>query len=146
MSRRHRPSALLAAVLVASAGLGLVACSGTGGTNATTPTASSPVGPSPSAQQLPPIMADLKTLDGTTVSVPLDNVIVLTGDTETSTSWTATIEDPTIVSFTPGKDDGSAQFNPGLAPITTGTTTVPLDNSTSGAHLVFTVEVTPKKG
>lgn len=145
MSRPNRPSAVLAAVLVVSAGLGLAACSGSGGTAATTPPSSASVSPSPSAQQLPPIMADLKTVGGTTVSVPLDNVIVLTGDTETYKSWTAKIEDPTIVSFTPGKDDGSAQFNPGLSPITTGTTTVTLDNSVSGAHVVFTVEVTPTK-
>ena len=145
MSRPNLPSAVLAGVLIASAGLGLAACSGPAGTAATTPPASSSVSPSPSAQQLPPIMADLKTVDGPTVSVPLDNVIVLTGDTETYTSWTAKIEDPTIVSFTPGKDDGSAQFNPGLSPITTGTTTVTLDNSASGAHVAFTVVVTPKK-
>ena len=144
MSRPHLPSALLAGVLIASAGLGLAACSSAGSPAATTPAASSSASPSPSAQQLPPIMADLKTVDGTTVSVPLDNVIVLTGDTEDFKSWTAKIEDPTIVSFTPGKDDGSAQFNPGLSPITTGTTTVTLDNSASGAHIVFTVVVTAK--
>ena len=145
MSRPNLPSVVLAGVLIASAGLGLAGCSSAGSTAATTPPDSSSASPSPSAQQLPPIMADLKTVDGTTVSVPLDNVIVLTGDTETYTSWTAKIEDPTIVSFTPGKDDGSAQFNPGLSPITTGTTTVTLDNSASGAHVAFTVVVTPKK-
>ena len=143
MSRPNLPTAVLAGVLVASAGLGLAGCSSAGRTAATTPPAPSSASPSPSAQQLPPIMADLKTVDGTTVSVPLDNVIVLTGDTETYKSWTAKIEDPTVVSFTPGKDDGSAQFNPGLSPITTGTTTVTLDNSASGAHVTFTVTVTP---
>ena len=101
---------------------------------------------SPSAQQLPPIMADLKTVDGTTVSVPLDNVLVLTGDTADVTKWTAKIEDPTVVSFTAGKDDGSAQFNPGFSPIATGTTKVVLDDNASGAHVAFTIEVTPKKG
>ncbi|MBS1908023.1 MAG: hypothetical protein JST33_16000 [Actinobacteria bacterium] len=98
-----------------------------------------------SAQQLPPIMADLGTVDGTTITVPLDNVIVLTGDKTDFKSWTAQIEDPTVVSFTPGKDDGSAQFNPGLQPISTGTTKVTLDNSVSGTHAVFTVTVTAKK-
>ena len=141
--RLPRSRAVLAGILIASAALGLAACSGTGGTAATTPPASATT--APSAQQLPPIMADLKTVDGTTVSVPLDNVIVLTGDTGDFTHWTAKIEDPNVVSFTPGKDDGSAQFNPGLSPITTGTTKVTLDNSASGAHVAFTVEVTPKK-
>lgn len=141
--RLPRSRAVLAGILISSAALGLAACSGTGGTAATTEPAS--VTPAPSAQQLPPIMADLKTVDGATVSVPLDNVIVLTGDTADFTHWTAKIEDPNIVSFTPGKDDGSAQFNPGLSPITTGTTKVTMDNSASGAHVAFTVEVTPKK-
>ena len=144
MSRPHFPTAVLAGVLIASAGLGLAGCASAGSTAATTPPAPSSASPSPSTQLLPPIMADLKTVDGTTVSVPLDNVIVLTGDTQTYKSWTAKIEDPTVVSFTPGKDDGSAQFNPGLSPITTGTTTVTLDNSASGAHVVFTVVVTAK--
>ncbi|MBS1698931.1 MAG: hypothetical protein JST25_11085 [Actinobacteria bacterium] len=146
MTRRlPRPTAVLAGVLVLGAGLGLAACSAPGGTTATTPPATTGGTPGSGARQLPPIMADLKTVDGSTVSVPLDNVIVLTGDTTDFKSWTATIEDPTIVSFTPGKDDGSAQFNPGLSPITTGTTKVTLDNSVSGAHVAFTVEVTPTK-
>lgn len=137
---RRSPAVLAAVVLIGSA---ITGCSTPQAHVTGEPTA--PASRAASAQQLPPIMADLKTVGGSTVSVPLDNVIVLTGDDTAYKSWAATIADPTIVSFTPGKDDGSAQFNPGLSPITTGTTTVTLDNSVSGAHVVFTVEVTPVK-
>lgn len=138
-----RRAAAASAILLLSATLGLAACSTPSTPGATTSATPSDAGAS--AQQLPPIMADLTTVDGTTVTVPLDNVIVLTGDKTDYKSWAATIEDPTIVSFTPGKDDGSAQFNPGLSPISTGTTKVSLDNSISGKHVTFTVTVTEKK-
>ncbi|VXB69963.1 conserved exported hypothetical protein [Microbacterium sp. 8M] len=141
MYRRLPRSAIVLVALLVPAGIGLAGCSGGGAATAPSASASASTG----TQQLPPIMADLKTVDGTTVSVPLDNVIVLTGDSTDYKSWTAAIEDPTIVSFTPGKDDGSAQFNPGLSPLTTGRTKVALSNSVSGAHVAFTVEVTPKK-
>jgi hypothetical protein len=36
----------------------------------------------------------------------------LVGDDETFTDWTADIDDPEVVSFTPGKKDASASFNP----------------------------------
>ncbi|WP_295014794.1 hypothetical protein [uncultured Microbacterium sp.] len=100
---------------------------------------------SPGASVLPPVMADLASVDGTTVTVPLGEVVVLTGDAAHPTSWTATIADPEIVAFVPGRDDGSAQFHPGLTPLAEGTTGVVLDNAASGAHVRFTVEVTAKR-
>lgn len=90
-----------------------------------------------------PVIADLTKIDGTTVTVGVGNVIDLTGDDKTYTSWEADIADPKIVEFTPGKDDGSAQFNPGLKALAEGSTEVTLDNSESGDSVTFTVEVTP---
>lgn len=97
----------------------------------------------PTTGVIAPVIADLTTIDGTTVTVGVGNVIDLTGDDETFTSWTADIADPKIVEFTPGKDDGSAQFNPGLKALSEGSTDVTLDNSKSGDSVTFTVEVTP---
>ncbi|MFY9712111.1 MAG: hypothetical protein WAK00_01440 [Microbacterium sp.] len=94
---------------------------------------------------LPPVVADLTEIDGTTVTVEEGNVIDLVGDEENYLDWTAEIDDESIVSFTPGKDDGSAQFNPGLTAKAVGETEVVLSNDTSGDEVAFTVEVTGKK-
>ena len=94
---------------------------------------------------LPPVIADLTEIDGTTVTVEEGNVIDLVGDDENYLDWNAEIDDESIVSFTPGEDDGSAQFNPGLTAKKVGETEVVLSNDASGDEIVFTVEVTPKK-
>lgn len=89
-----------------------------------------------------PEVVDITEIDRTTVPVQVGNVIDLTGDDETYLDWTASIQDESIVGFTPGKDDGSAQFNPGLTALKVGETEVSLDNSTSGDNVTFTVKVT----
>jgi len=90
------------------------------------------------------VIVDLGDVDGTTVEVPEGGSVDLTGDDETYTDWTADIADPAVVEFVPGRDDGSAQFNPGLTAKSVGTTEVTLDNSESGDSVTFTVDVVPK--
>ena len=46
----------------------------------------------------------------------------------------------------PGRDDGSAQFNPGLTAESVGETEVVLENGESGDTVTFTVEVVPRAG
>lgn len=96
----------------------------------------------PESETLPPVIVDINEIDGTTVEVAEGNVIDLTGDDETYLDWTGEIADPAIAEFTPGKEDGSAQFNPGITGLSVGQTEVTLDNSTSGDSVTFTVEVT----
>lgn len=96
----------------------------------------------PEGETLPPVIVDINEIDGTTVEVAEGNAIDLTGDDETYLDWTAEIEDSEIVTFVPGKDDGSAQFNPGLDAEKVGESEVTLDNSTSGDTVTFTVKVT----
>jgi hypothetical protein len=93
---------------------------------------------------LPPVIVDLDTVDGTTVEVPEGGSIDLTGDDETFAEWTADIADPEVVEFEPGRDDGSAQFNPGLTAKSVGTTEVTLENGETGDTVTFTVEVVQK--
>ncbi|MFB7843099.1 hypothetical protein [Microbacterium sp. NPDC056052] len=141
-TRLHRSIAgLVAGAALATAALGLAGCSGGATPAESTSSATGTTG----AGVLPPVIADLGSIDGTTVQVPLGNTIDLTGDDKDFTHWTADITDPKILSFVPGKDDGSAQFNPGLDPLAEGTTKVTMDNSASGAHVDFTVEVTAEK-
>lgn len=115
-----------ASVAVAIAALVLSGCSAPG---------------TPSGSALPPVIVDLETADGTTVEVPEGGSIDLTGDDETFTEWTADIADPEVVEFVPGRDDGSAQFNPGLTATSVGETEVTLENGETGDAVTFTVEV-----
>ncbi|WP_306895933.1 hypothetical protein [Agromyces albus] len=93
---------------------------------------------------LPPVIVELESADGTTVEVPEGGTIDLTGDDDTFTEWTADIADSDVVEFEPGRDDGSAQFNPGLAAKSVGETEVTLENGETGDIVTFTVEVVPK--
>jgi hypothetical protein len=130
---RGRAAASVAVIMgVALAGVGLTGCTTSGGSE----------GGSSSA--LPPVIVDVGDVDGTTVEVPEGGSVDLTGDDETYADWTADIADPSVVEFVPGRDDGSAQFNPGLTAKSVGTTEVTLDNSESGDSVTFTVDVVPK--
>lgn len=94
------------------------------------------------AGALPPIIVDINSLEGATVDVPAGGTIDLTGDESTFTDWTANIADSSVLSFSPGRVEGGAQFNPGLMARAAGTSEVTLTNSTSGETVTFTVNVT----
>jgi hypothetical protein len=102
---------------------------------------------SPTTEQstgvLPPVLVDVDALEGTTVEVRDGGAVVVTGDDETFTAWTATIADPTVVAFVPGRDDGSATFNPGFEALAVGGTDVTMANGESGATIGFRIDVTP---
>lgn len=117
------------AVFAAVAALGLTACSGSAG----------------GQEVIAPVIVDVATLNGSSVEVPLNSSVDITGDDKTYTDWSADIADESVVEFVPGKDDGSAQFNPGLTPKAEGSTDVTLTNSTSHKTVEFTVTVTPKR-
>lgn len=91
---------------------------------------------------LPPIIADLSSIDSTTVEVPVGSTVDLTGGGDAVTDWTAEIADEAVASFVPGRDDGSATFNPGLDALAAGSTEVTMTNSSSGDTVTFTVNVT----
>jgi hypothetical protein len=128
---RGRAAASVAvAALLALGTIGLTACSSGGSTGG--------------SSALPPVIVEIDSLDGTTVEVPEGGSVDLTGDDETYTAWTADIADPDVVEFEPGRDDGSAQFNPGLTAKSVGETEVTLENGETGDSMTFTVEVVPK--
>jgi hypothetical protein len=127
---RGRVAASVAVAVVTLGAIGLSGCSspGTGGSSA-----------------LPPVIVELDNVDGTTVEVPEGGSIDLTGDEETATQWTAEIADPEVVEFVPGRDEGGAQFNPGLTATSVGQTEVTLENGETGDTVTFTVEVVPQQ-
>lgn len=120
-------------VLVAAASLG--ACSSDDSSTATTPAATDGTG----AQVIAPVIVDAATVDGTTVQVQLGNVVVVNADDPAT--WTGEVADTSIATFTPGSDDGSATFNPGVQPLHEGTTTVTMTDGTT--TISFTLEITP---
>lgn len=121
--RRTARTSFAAILLSAAVALGVTACSST-------------------EEQLPPIIVDISTVDGTTVSVPVGGAVDLTGDEKTYTDWTAQVADDKVVAFVPGKDEGGASFNPGLDALAEGSSEVTLTNSETGDSATFTVEVT----
>lgn len=135
MSRRARTGASIAALIAAGA-LALAGCAEAGSSGG-----HAGHSPSASAGVVAPVIVDLNEVDGTTVEVAVGNTIDLTGDDETYADWGADIADESIVAFTPGKDDGSARFNPGLDALAVGETEVSLDNTATDATVTFTVKV-----
>jgi hypothetical protein len=73
----------------------------------------------------------------TSASVALKNVLVFT--VPDPDKWSATITDPTVVSFTTAGNQGTYMSNPGLKPLKRGTTMVTLDHN--GVKVIFTVIV-----
>jgi hypothetical protein len=127
--RRRAASAALAGTVALVGGLALAGCSSSGTTG--------------DASALPPVIVDLGDVDGTTVEVTEGGTIDLTDD-DTYAAWTADIDNPDVVEFVAGRDDGSAQFNPGLTAKSVGETDVTLDNGETGDTVTFTVDVVPK--
>jgi hypothetical protein len=138
MSNARRAGASIVMIAVGAAALALAGCAASSGTHEShEPSASS--GSSPAVGS--PVIVDLNDIDGTTIEVPVGNTVDLTGDDDTYTEWMAEIGDESIVEFVPGRDDGSAQFNPGLDALAPGETEVTLDNAETGKTVTFTVEV-----
>lgn len=130
MSRSIRTAVARTAAIVAAGIAGAVILAGcTAGTN----------------QVIAPIMTDLNAIDGATVEVSVGNVIVLTGDDENPTAWTALIDDGSLLEFSPAEKTESAEFNPGLKALAEGTTDVTLSNTITEETVTFTVDITPAK-
>jgi hypothetical protein len=99
---------------------------------------------SESSQVIAPIIIDAADLNGQTIKVGIDNVMVI--NTSDVTGWTAEFSDPSIAEFVPGSIEGDSADplieNPGIAPLAIGETTVTM-TSTDGVTATFTLIVTP---
>jgi len=118
---------LVAAIIAATALLGLAACA-----------------PTPAVA---PVTVSANDLQGETVEVPLNSLLnINTGDLAVD-SYTAEIADASVAEFVQGREDGSATFNPGLKPLKVGETKVTLTNAQGGIQpLEFTIKVVPIPG
>ena len=117
---------LSAAVAAGALVLALAACAGPSG---------GPV--------IAPVAMDANDLQGETVELVVGQVLnINTGDLAVD-SYSGEVADPSVAKFVPGREDGSATFNPGVEALAPGTTEVVMKNSDGGIQpLTFTVEVT----
>lgn len=89
------------------------------------------------AQLIAPVFVDITEIDGTSVEVRQDRALVLNADEPAA--WTATIADPSVLSFVAGRLEGTAEFNPGFTPLAIGSTEVTMTDGTT--TVTFTVTV-----
>lgn len=125
------------APFVAAVILGLTAC----GSSDSAETSPSPIG----GDVITPLTKDANDLQGSTVELIVGQVLSInTGDLAVD-SYTGTVTDAAIAEFTPGRSDGSAEFNPGITALAVGETSATLTNSDGGIQpLTFTVVVGEK--
>lgn len=88
-----------------------------------------------------PVVRSSEELQGSSVELLVGQVLdITTGDLAVD-SYSGEVADTSVAEFTPGRDDGSAQFNPGVTGKAPGTTSVTLTNDNGGIQPV-TFEVT----
>ncbi len=73
-----------------------------------------------SPQALPPVIAEVGELDGSTFEINSAQPLVV--NAPDPTEWTGEASDHSVAEFIPGKDDGSALFNPGFEARGSGST------------------------
>ena len=102
----------------------------------------------PEKPVLPPIIVNVNDLQGKTIELPIDTVLVINTESLAPDSYTAEIADESIVHFVQGSTGGSSESNPGFEPHAEGTTEVTMTNAQGGIQpLEFTIEVTgPSNG
>lgn len=114
----------------------LSACSGGG---------SAPVDEPIGGDVIAPVTMEANNLQGAEVDLIVGQVLnINTGDLAVD-SYTGEVSDTSVAEFTQGRDDGSAQFNPGVTALAPGTAEVTMTNEQGGIQpLQFTVNVTEK--
>ena len=90
-----------------------------------------------------PVTVAANDLQGSTVTVALNQIVNITTGSLAVDSYTAKITDESVVTFVQGRVDGGTTFDPGLTPLKVGSTSVTLTNKQGGIQpLTFTVTVT----
>ncbi|MDQ7878000.1 hypothetical protein Q9R08_08460 [Microbacterium sp. QXD-8] len=89
-----------------------------------------------------PVVRDVGDLQGTTVELEVGQVLDIdTGDLAVD-SYSGVVSDPSVATFTPGREEDGATFSPGVEALAEGSTEVVLSNEDGGIQdVTFTVEV-----
>ena len=93
------------------------------------------------ASALPPMLVAPAELAGQTFEITKEQPLVVDiEDPSEVEAWDGDVENQAVALFSPGRDDGSAQFNPSFDAVASGTTEASVI-SPSGETLEFTVRV-----
>ncbi len=128
---RRGISAIAVGVLAVGGISTLTACSSGGSSDPTTSAAQS------GAQMIGPVTVEP---GQTEVSVSVGRMVVF--NVADPTKEMIATDNPEVVSVIPGRDDGSAVFNPGAEALAPGTAQVTLTNMDTGATQVVSITVT----
>lgn len=92
-----------------------------------------------------PVTMEANDLQGAEVELLVGQTLnINTGDLAVD-SYTGEVADPSVAEFSPGRNDGSAEFNPGVVALAVGSTGVTMTNEQGGIQpLEFTVVVAEK--
>ncbi|MFT3661823.1 MAG: hypothetical protein QM809_10600 [Gordonia sp. (in: high G+C Gram-positive bacteria)] len=136
---RWTVSGILAGIVVS----GLTACGGADESSPHTSAVSGRTVITPGLGVIGPVTVTANTLQGATVELTAGRVLDIdTGDLPV-TSYRGEVADPRVATFTPGRDEGGAQFDPGVTAVAPGTTEVTMTGVNGGiGSLRFTVVVT----
>lgn len=94
-------------------------------------------------QVIAPVVMDVNDLEGETVDLVVGQALDITTGSLAVDSYSGEVADTAVAEFVPGREDGSATYNPGVTAVGPGTTQVTLSNSDGGIQdVVFTVDVT----
>lgn len=112
-------------------GLGLTGC---GGGSA----GDEPIG----GDVIAPVTMTANELQGAEVELVVGQVLNIDTESLAVDSYSGEVSDPAVASFTEGRVDGSAEYNPGVTALAEGTTEVTMTNEQGGIQpLRFTVDV-----
>ncbi len=112
-------------------GLGLTGC---GGGSA----GDEPIG----GDVIAPVTMTANELQGAEVELVVGQVLNIDTESLAVDSYSGEVSDPAVASFTEGRVDGSAEYNPGVTALAEGTTEVTMTNEQGGIQpLQFTVDV-----
>ncbi len=90
-----------------------------------------------------PVTMSANDLQGQTVDLVVGQVLNIDTGSLPVDSYTAEIDDESVATFTQGRDDDTATFNPGINAVGVGSTGVVMTNEDGGIQpLEFTVVVT----
>lgn len=113
----------------------LSACSGGGSSS------DEPIG----GDVIAPVTMEANDLQGASVDLIVGQVLNINTGSLAVDSYTGEVSDPSVAEFTEGRNDGSAEFNPGVTALAPGTAEVTMTNEQGGIQpLQFTVHVTEK--
>lgn len=134
-------------VLTASAliALNLTACA-TSSSNAPaasdSPTQESSASVNGESMYTPIVILENDLHDGATYAVPMQSALVIRPEDSPETWVEGSVANTDIVTFSPGRYDGSAWFSPSFEPVSAGKTSAQITNPATNTTISFTITVT----